>query len=556
MSQEGLPNDRERKRAARLQRIKELEAQIQALESEELNTPNQIFTKLPEKPVPIETAGSLRSRIIDQDLAYQDAILSEEVKQQTLDWSRNSESARRYADSIAQLSQRTNLEMLRQIARELVQRMGTEATRLGIPVSPYGGSNTWAMWDIGKQNYFFTHPAENNPAYEIGDPLTSKAKQAEIINRHLGWEAYAVFHGNVVPEWKQKIMSDSKFADALKLLNKPPKQNNTLSSKDLAELGKILREAKVETISEILDGKEAKDLFDSMREYTLESGDVLLAGTDKGIDYKFDKPNQDRVVVSTKDNFIAAIDGVGGASEGERAAEVLAESLLKNNRDIPSACSEAIEKMIAVEEEVAHIAKAEAGFASASIDIVNGKKFLKPSYWGDLGLVIMRRDGSIKFELEDDSYISWLKKETEKKGQKALISDDQALYSEHRNRVMTAVSPRHKDEKPKLLDPIEVEKGDIVILASDGIFDNITPEEIAAQIKAGLSGKELFQWISTMTGGRMRNAKKLIGIPEKEGGPSREQEVLEERKKTGVYKDGFRSKPKPDNRSLAILEIR
>jgi len=197
-----------------------------------------------EKPIPPETAEFLRSRVIDQDLSYQDAILPDEVKQRTLDWSRKDASARKYADSIVQLSQRANLETLRQTAKELVQIMSVEAARLGIPVSPYGKSNTWAMWDIGKQNYFFTHQAENNPAYEIGDPLTSDEKREEIINRHLGWEAYAAFRGNAAPEWKQTIASDRRFANALALLNKPPKQNGSLSSKDLAELGKLLREAK------------------------------------------------------------------------------------------------------------------------------------------------------------------------------------------------------------------------------------------------------------------------------------------------------------------------
>lgn len=191
-----------------------------------------------------ETVTSLRASVIKDDLSYQDAILSEEVKKQSLDWSKESESAQKYADSILQLSQRVSLERLRQLARELVLTMNAEATRLGIPVSPYGKSITWAMWDIGKQNYFFTHQAENDPAYKIGDPLTSDEKHEEIINRHLGWEAYLTFHNDVMLEWKQKIMNDPNFSDALELLNKPPKQNYTLSSKELAELGKILREIK------------------------------------------------------------------------------------------------------------------------------------------------------------------------------------------------------------------------------------------------------------------------------------------------------------------------
>lgn len=208
------------------------------------STEQPFVSPLQEKPMPPETTEFLRDHVIEQDLSYQDAVLPEEVKQRTLDWSKKSESAQKYANSIVELSQRANLETIRQAGKEITQIMSAEATRLGIPVSSYGKSNTWAMWDIGKQNYFFTHQAENNPTYEIGDPLTSETKREEIINRHLGWEAYAAFRGNVAQEWRQKIMSDRKFSNALELLNKSPKQNNSLSSRDLAELGKILREVK------------------------------------------------------------------------------------------------------------------------------------------------------------------------------------------------------------------------------------------------------------------------------------------------------------------------
>jgi len=199
-------------------------------------------SQLQKKPISLETMESLRRLVIDQDLSYQDATLPEEVKKQALDWSRSSSSAQKYAGSIVQLLQRVNLEILRQTAKEITQTMSAEAKRLSIPLSPYGRSNSWAMWDIGKQNYFFTHQTENDPNYEIGDPLTSETKREEIINRHLGWEAYAVFHNNTDPKWRQKIVSDRNFSGALELLNKQPKQNGSLSSKDLAELGKILRE--------------------------------------------------------------------------------------------------------------------------------------------------------------------------------------------------------------------------------------------------------------------------------------------------------------------------
>jgi len=181
-------------------------------------------------------------QLIEDDLSYQDADLPKDAKRKALEWSQNTDSANRYARSLLELAQKENIVSVRKSARALLDTALAEAARIGIPVSPYGKSMTWAMWDIGKQSYFFNHPAENDPRYDIGDPLTSEAKRNEIINRHLGWEAYAVFHSKTSPEWNRKVIQDEKFARALELLNKPPKQNSTLSSRDLAELGKVLRE--------------------------------------------------------------------------------------------------------------------------------------------------------------------------------------------------------------------------------------------------------------------------------------------------------------------------
>lgn len=197
---------------------------------------NEVFEKMPnskQDPRPLD--------IIKDDLSYQDAALTKEEKQEMLERTIKWDSARKYADSIIQLCQGTDLETIRKQARKLVTLMESEADRIGVPVSPYGKSCSWAMWDIGKQNYFFTHQAENNSAYEIGDPL-SDTKREEIINRHLGWEAYKAFHSDPAPGWKQKITNDRRYIDALELLNKPPNQFKTLSSKDLAELGKYLRQ--------------------------------------------------------------------------------------------------------------------------------------------------------------------------------------------------------------------------------------------------------------------------------------------------------------------------
>jgi hypothetical protein len=187
-----------------------------------------------------QTAEFMTNHILDKDLAYQDAELPDEQKEQMLNWSRSSESAKKYAESIANASTVGGLETVRNTARQMRDTMMSEATRLGIPISPHGKSTSWAMWDTGKQYHFFTHQEESGQGYEIGNPLESGSKREEIVNRHLGWEAYAAFQNN--PEYRASVTGNPEYTDALELFNKAPKSTNgTLSSKDLAELGKALR---------------------------------------------------------------------------------------------------------------------------------------------------------------------------------------------------------------------------------------------------------------------------------------------------------------------------
>ncbi len=290
------------------------------------------------------------------------------------------------------------------------------------------------------------------------------------------------------------------------------------------------QENKVIQPAEILDGKEALGLAESMRTYSLESGDLLYAGTDKGIDYK--DHNEDRIVVVPAKNFAAVVDGMGGLEQGEVAAQILAEELKALPTDVKSAAQNAITKM--VEHK---IQKGGAVFVSCRLLIEHDSKFFELFQLGDSSLVVIDTSGHVVFESEDDSMTGRLVAD-------GVITPDQALYFGTRHMVSSAVSPNKAVEItiPKSCEKVKLEKGNTVILMSDGISDNLTVEDIAKKIKEGLSPKELFTWISTETDRRMRDASKII--------------EFSERKKNGIYSDGFKSEPKPDNRALAILEIK
>lgn len=210
--------------------------------SKELEEEGEI--EQPELREEFQSNEFIRNHIAERYLSYQDAELPEDTKAKMLEWSKTQDNPKKYAEAIEQMAHKENLDQLQKRAGALRDKMLEQSKKLGIPVSHHGKSISWVMWDLGKQYRYFIHPEESGEGYEIDNPLTSEKKQQEIINRHLGWEAYAAFNSPQNPDFRNRITADSRFTKALDLLRKSPKENRTLSSKDLAELGAVLTTVK------------------------------------------------------------------------------------------------------------------------------------------------------------------------------------------------------------------------------------------------------------------------------------------------------------------------
>ena len=217
-----------------------------AFEAESLPKEETVSTQptIPTPPIfetlSPQSAEVIRNQILERDLAYQDIDMLPEQKESYKQWVHSSDSAKKYAESLINASGSGGVESIRTQAREIRDQMLSEANRIGVPMSAHGKSLSWVMWDIGKQYHFFTNPEQNDPRYELGNPLQSESKREEILNRHIGWEAYAAFQGNA--EYRARVQNDPRLRDALSLFTKAPKMNRSLSSSDLAELGRLLRE--------------------------------------------------------------------------------------------------------------------------------------------------------------------------------------------------------------------------------------------------------------------------------------------------------------------------
>ena len=93
-------------------------------------------------------------------------------------------SGKRYAEALAGQDQIA----IEATSQKLRASFNNAAAKLGIDLGPNAGSQSWSMWDIGKQLYMDANPAKSNKPYVLGNPLTNIQVQADIVDRALGYE--------------------------------------------------------------------------------------------------------------------------------------------------------------------------------------------------------------------------------------------------------------------------------------------------------------------------------------------------------------------------------
>ena len=178
-------------------------------------------------------------RLRDMYLSYSDAPVSDEEKKRMLEWTQGSPRATKYAESLRHLAETRNLHEIEEIAKEMIAEVKKTLARLGVSLSAYGESRSWALWDIAKQEYYAEHVEENDPRYARGNIFELPQKRDEIINRHIGWELYKAYHGGE-RSFVEKA-KDHNYEELKMLLERQPKENGTISSFELAWIGEIVR---------------------------------------------------------------------------------------------------------------------------------------------------------------------------------------------------------------------------------------------------------------------------------------------------------------------------
>jgi PPM family protein phosphatase len=191
-------------------------------------------------------------------------------------------------------------------------------------------------------------------------------------------------------------------------------------------------------------------------------------------------PNEDSAAVfclSDKIGVFVVADGMGGMPSAREASAIAINSIhatLKNTRTDHSILREKILDGIEQASEKINSLGVGAGSTLAAIEL-NGN-ILRPYHVGDAIILVIGQKGKIKLQTTSHSPVGYAI-------QAGILDEADAIHHEERHLVsnMLGSHEMHIEIGPAL----SLTRYDTVILASDGLFDNLLVSEITQRIRKG-----------------------------------------------------------------------
>ena len=174
--------------------------------------------------------------------------------------------------------------------------------------------------------------------------------------------------------------------------------------------------------------------------------------------------------------ILAVADGVGGQPAGANAAklvlELLWDSALAHEADRP------LRGAILDAVEAANHTLMEQGTGSATTLVaaeIDGRR-LRPYHAGDSALLVVGGRGKIKHQTVPHSPVGYAV-------ESGLLDEHEAMHHRMRHVISNAVGT--PDMRIEIGPSVELAARDTVVLASDGVLDNLSLGEIAERVRRG-----------------------------------------------------------------------
>jgi serine/threonine protein phosphatase PrpC len=195
-------------------------------------------------------------------------------------------------------------------------------------------------------------------------------------------------------------------------------------------------------------------------------------------------PNEDSacfVQVASNAGVIAVADGVGGAAAGNRASHCIvghlatacSSALLTEKHDSRGLRAEILDAIEAGNQEILKWGIG-AGTTLSAVEFIDG--WIRAYHVGDSGAMLISNRGKIKFATVGHAPIAQAL-------EIGLIDEQEALTHEDRNLITNCLGS--DTMKIEIGPTIQMAARDTLLIASDGLLDNLTAEEIALPVRKG-----------------------------------------------------------------------
>ncbi len=220
-----------------------------------------------------------------------------------------------------------------------------------------------------------------------------------------------------------------------------------------------------------------------------------------------DTPNEDAAVVIVVDDHTAVLavaDGVGGFRSGDVAAKIAVESLGEAfQEEVSGEISVRAGILNGIERANQRILDLGIGAATTLAVLEINHREVRPYHVGDSVILIFGARGKIKWQTIMHSPVGFAV-------EAGMLDEREALHHEDRHLVSNVVGAT--DMRIEIGPSIPLAAKDTVLLASDGLIDNLTVKEIVGLLRKGS--------LETSIGGLSHAARQRM-LSHEEGHPSK-----------------------------------
>jgi len=173
---------------------------------------------------------------------------------------------------------------------------------------------------------------------------------------------------------------------------------------------------------------------------------------------------------------LAVADGLGGLPAGNHAAELALRQLAEQVSGMP--CGDVQREAVLTGLEQANAAVLESGQGGATTIAVAGidNHTVRAYHAGDSMILITGQRGRIKYQSVPHSPVGY----AEASG---MLDEEGAMFHTERHLVSNMVGMA--EMRIEMSPPIELAPRDTVVLASDGVFDNLYISEVVDLVRTG-----------------------------------------------------------------------